>query len=385
MVRQYIGARYVPKFSDVNDGVWSDIYSYEPLTIVLNGNDFYTSKRPVPVGIPITNTYYWVRTGNYSGAISSLQEQVTENKNDIESLETIVGPLENSNPVKFEGSDSIDPYDVLSKIVDYSDTDITFIKSNDFIKNTEVAATTDNIRIGQFNIASISEHSLGAYGIYLSALATNILASLGVKAAGLNEVYSSSYISLSDVFSNEVLPFIIFGQLAADNKNMYKYGDALIAGSVMSGLTSDTITVNGKKLHYLRTVLQIGNRNIAIYSAHMDFSETSSDYINALSQFYAVVNADNEAYRIVCMDTNIFLPAVRSQAYAPFANAGYHFANNGLFNTFPTSEPPSDGAIDEIIVSSNITIKNAYMYPLASNSASEIFDHNILYADISLI
>lgn len=76
-VRQYIGARYVPRFSDVNNGNWSSVYSYEPLTIVKNGNDYYTSKKSVPVGIQITNTEYWIKTGDYNGAISGLDTRVS--------------------------------------------------------------------------------------------------------------------------------------------------------------------------------------------------------------------------------------------------------------------------------------------------------------------
>ena len=75
-VRQYVGARYVPKFSDVNEGVWDDSYTYEPLTIVKHGNDYYTSKKEVPTGIAITNTEYWVLTGNYNGAISELHDEI---------------------------------------------------------------------------------------------------------------------------------------------------------------------------------------------------------------------------------------------------------------------------------------------------------------------
>jgi len=75
-IRQYVGARYVPKFSDVNGGVWDDSYTYEPLTIVRHGNDYYTSKKEVPTGIAITNTEYWVLTGNYNGAISELQDEI---------------------------------------------------------------------------------------------------------------------------------------------------------------------------------------------------------------------------------------------------------------------------------------------------------------------
>ena len=82
-MRQYIGARYVPRFSDVNNGIWSNVYSYEPLTIVKNGIDYYTSKKSVPIGIAITNTEYWVKTGDYNGAISTLDGRVTTLEGDV--------------------------------------------------------------------------------------------------------------------------------------------------------------------------------------------------------------------------------------------------------------------------------------------------------------
>lgn len=75
-LRQYVGARYVPKFSDVNGGVWDNSYTYEPLTIVKHGNDYYTSNKEVPTGVAITNTEYWVLTGNYNGAISELHDEI---------------------------------------------------------------------------------------------------------------------------------------------------------------------------------------------------------------------------------------------------------------------------------------------------------------------
>lgn len=75
-VREYIGARYVPKFSDLNNGDWDNQYSYEALEIVKNGNDFYTAKIPVPPGVAISDTTYWALTGNYNGAISTLQQEI---------------------------------------------------------------------------------------------------------------------------------------------------------------------------------------------------------------------------------------------------------------------------------------------------------------------
>lgn len=93
-VRQYIGARYVPRFSEVNNGIWSDVYSYEPLTIVKNGNDYYTSKQSVPVGIAITDTDYWVKTGDYNGAISDLDTRMTAAEDDIDDIETDISNIE---------------------------------------------------------------------------------------------------------------------------------------------------------------------------------------------------------------------------------------------------------------------------------------------------
>lgn len=81
----YIGERYVPKFI----GIWDTTMSttYEALSIVQHNNDTYTSKRPVPTGINILNTDYWVMTGNYNGQIASLNSRVTALEN------TILDPL----------------------------------------------------------------------------------------------------------------------------------------------------------------------------------------------------------------------------------------------------------------------------------------------------
>lgn len=78
----YIGSRYVPLF----DGPWDNTKSYEPLTIVLYGNNSYTSKRPVPVGTLPTDSAYWALTGNYNGEMSYLQQQINTNAANIQAL-----------------------------------------------------------------------------------------------------------------------------------------------------------------------------------------------------------------------------------------------------------------------------------------------------------
>lgn len=78
MTRQYIGARYVPKFfADENgDPSWRDSIPYEALTIVMYLGNSYTSKKPVPIGVQIDNTEYWVLTGAYNAQVEQYREEV---------------------------------------------------------------------------------------------------------------------------------------------------------------------------------------------------------------------------------------------------------------------------------------------------------------------
>lgn len=73
-VREYIGARYVPVFADPAE--WDDTRGYEPLTIVLHKGNSFTSTQYVPTGIDISNTEYWLETGNWNAQIEAYREEV---------------------------------------------------------------------------------------------------------------------------------------------------------------------------------------------------------------------------------------------------------------------------------------------------------------------
>lgn len=73
-VTQYVGARYVPLFAEPLE--WDNTKTYEPLTIVYNNGNSYTSRQYVPVGIEITNTHYWALTGNYNAQIEQYRDEV---------------------------------------------------------------------------------------------------------------------------------------------------------------------------------------------------------------------------------------------------------------------------------------------------------------------
>lgn len=98
-MRQYIGARYVPKFM----GTYDATQIYEALCVVDNGmGTSYIAKVPTPANTPLTDTTYWAIYGASSGAIINLQDQIDDINNvkipdinsDISALETKVDNLD---------------------------------------------------------------------------------------------------------------------------------------------------------------------------------------------------------------------------------------------------------------------------------------------------
>lgn len=73
-VTQYIGARYVPLFAEPFE--WDINKEYEPLTIVTNQGNSFTSRQFVPKGTPITNEQFWALTSNFNAQIEQYRQEV---------------------------------------------------------------------------------------------------------------------------------------------------------------------------------------------------------------------------------------------------------------------------------------------------------------------
>lgn len=101
MERQYIGARYVPKFFEnpnTGDTTWLPGVAYEALTIVSYAGNSYTSKKPVPAGIgsPNTNTEYWASTGIFNAQVEQIRQEISAVSGRTDALEDSVEELESS-------------------------------------------------------------------------------------------------------------------------------------------------------------------------------------------------------------------------------------------------------------------------------------------------
>lgn len=94
MERQYIGARYVPKFADPIE--WNDQTSYEALTIVTYLGASYTSKKAVSAGIRPTDNRYWVVTSNYNAQVEEYRQLVVDMQNTFNAAMTKLPTAVNS-------------------------------------------------------------------------------------------------------------------------------------------------------------------------------------------------------------------------------------------------------------------------------------------------
>ena len=77
----YVGNRYVPVFA--NPVEWDNLREYEPLTIVTYNGTAYTSRQTVPVGTALSNTDYWVVTGNYNAQVEQYRQEVVGVQNGL--------------------------------------------------------------------------------------------------------------------------------------------------------------------------------------------------------------------------------------------------------------------------------------------------------------
>lgn len=89
-VRQYIGARYVPRFL----GTYDATTIYEALDVVDNGaGTSYIARKTVPAGTSLTDTDYWFVYGASSGAILTLQNRMDTAENNISDLQAVTAGL----------------------------------------------------------------------------------------------------------------------------------------------------------------------------------------------------------------------------------------------------------------------------------------------------
>lgn len=74
----------VCKIQRTIEGEWDKDRYYEIFSDVMYKGDSYTSRRNVPKGIDITNSYYWSKTSSFSQQVANLQQEINDIINQVE-------------------------------------------------------------------------------------------------------------------------------------------------------------------------------------------------------------------------------------------------------------------------------------------------------------
>lgn len=96
--KQYIGARYVPKYFENPNGSneWLSGIAYEALTIVKFADNWFISNKPVPntIGEPNVNTEYWINQGSSGGSaptdLTDVYNKIQANTDEINSIKDVI-------------------------------------------------------------------------------------------------------------------------------------------------------------------------------------------------------------------------------------------------------------------------------------------------------
>lgn len=256
-VTQYIGARYVPLFADPIQ--WDSTKTYEPLTIVYNEGNSYTSRQYVPTGIQINNEAYWALTGNYNAQIEQYRAEVKASEAAIKANDTAI-KAETDRAIKAEASKA--PIAHASENTAYgvgSETNYGHVRlavdntPADSDATAGIAATPKTVGAQVTLVKNELDSSINALNGTVAEL-QNKIAETG-KIASLY-VIGDSYLAGHNPDGNVTG----YGQLINQALNLNAYNDDAVGGAKWDASTVTRITNDVK--NYDNLLIALGHNNM---------------------------------------------------------------------------------------------------------------------------
>lgn len=249
-VTQYIGARYVPLFADPIQ--WDSTKTYEPLTIVYNGGNSYTSKQYVPAGIQINNEAYWALTGNYNAQIEQYRAEVKANDTAIKAettraieAEASKAPIAHASEETTYGVGSETNYGHVRLAVDNTpkDSDAT----------AGIAATPKTVDAQVTSVKNELNSSIDALNATVTELQSKI-----AETGKITSLYAigDSYLAGHNPDGNVTG----YGQLINQALNLNAYKDDAVGGAKWDASTVNRI--NNDVNNYDTLLIALGHNNM---------------------------------------------------------------------------------------------------------------------------
>lgn len=237
-------------------------------------------------------------------------------------------------------------------------------------KNEKELLLKDTLRVATFNISEVNKDFFD-----VSRQTKKEILKTKASVIGTQEMISGQYFDFNRDFTSYFTPYSSFFKNVSDYRFAYgyDYGIGFISSFNIldqQGQHFKMIDKEIEKRGYQRIVVKVNDTKISIYNTHLTHNR-QADRDSQMEELFERVEADNNVHRIVLGDYNT---REMSELHW-FTNKNYSVVNTGQYLTF-------DGrsAIDNIIVSSNLTIAQSDMVKISKN----ISDHHILWADIKI-
>lgn len=296
-MNRYIGMRYVPKI----EGEHSTERAYEALSIVTNNGSSYTSKRDVPIGTALSNTDYWVLTGNYNAQVDYYRSEVTEALEDVEEAVTHVEETASDMDSSFDTK--------IAQLTASFDTKMDEMDSR-YSAQVDALDTSFSNRISQLNnsfnnaISDVNE-SISAVDAERQQMVSDF--NTAIANIGLHGAYFSSH-----GFSNKAVDDYTF--LHETYSANYTYAD-VGGGHIVTTLTLTynvrNIPYNANNIMLLKSIYQNHagrgyDRLPNVAPDSVNFSNDGSNYTLTLSWLNLDPSLYGTSSRNVTFDNLIF-------------------------------------------------------------------------------
>ena len=307
--------------------------------------DIYNIVKEQIHDVTIAQLQEWLNTGVFDDIINKL-EYVDKIPSNITSSATyMVNMLTTEQNIEI-GSDSLTKLEML------------YQESSEFI-------------VATFNFLATNYWQYGNGDYYLDMLNgyRDIIQSKA-KIVGLQEYNDSTYYDNDSKLINKLHPYIYKNTQLAVGKGGVKLGAAILSAFAGYNITKKEYTddASGFKYGYIRTMINVDNKTISVYSTHIT---PKSEYKNLqLQELINDIRQDKTEYKIVMGDLNIDY-ITEYNLITPILSTGLITVNTAL-PTFNSS------IIDYILVSPNITFKNV------KTIETEASDHRILVAELEV-
>ena len=353
MVRQYVGARYVPKFAD--PVAWASGTSYEAMTIVTYNNSSYTSKIPVPatVGNPADNPDYWALTGNYNA-------QVEEYRKSVENLQgSNIDVYADGYSGTLDNFSAINGYKILQNN-----------KNNGILR-----VMTLNAPIWHFEeYAYFDYRALADY--YL------MLCSIGANVYGTQEYAYPITLDTPIPIPTGTINYQYFQPTLKLNTLEYLNWGNNILSTEQGDFTSKLYngSAPSEQRGFEKIIITYAGKNVSIYNTHLNASENTSQYRSLeLSELAQNIANDTNSVIIVTGDFNFSPNDNFDTFFAPLINAGLKPVNKSI-RTWPRTNSTwmTDNIWYKGCTASNVTFIDKMPNTL------NVFDHKGIFADFAI-